>query len=222
MMGPYADSGRSLGRMSLTEQAYHDIKDQIMECRLQPGQLLNESQLVKELGYGRTPTHEALNQLDHEKLVEILPRKGVMVAPLSLNDVLETAEVRIACECLSVTLACERATQAELGGLRDIIDQMLPVVGRREVPSMMKLDLRFHRAIAASTRNQTLVDSITNLHERQVRFWFITLSESEHMKDTYDEHSTILDALMTRDVESARSAMEYHIRQFQRTAVHIL
>lgn len=72
--------------VSQNERAYRRLKDDIVSLRLKPGDALNEAGLCAELGLGRTPVNQALHRLMHEGLVRILPRKGVLVQPLSMDE----------------------------------------------------------------------------------------------------------------------------------------
>ena len=58
---------------------------------------------------------------------------------------------------------------------------------------------------------------LRGLHEKQARFWFLSLSEPQHLQNVYDEHLAILDALERRDVPAARDAVREHIDEFRRT-----
>ena len=86
-----AASPASAPRPSLRARAYEEIQRRINTLAFKPGSVLNEAQLAQLLGIGRMPVREALSQLDVEGLVEIIPRKGVMIRPVSLNEVLEIA-----------------------------------------------------------------------------------------------------------------------------------
>ncbi|UCF22637.1 MAG: GntR family transcriptional regulator, partial [Ralstonia sp.] len=117
---------------ALRELAYSEIKRRIMSCEFRPGEPLNEAQLSALLGLGRTPVHQALHRLEVEGLVSILPRKGVLVTPLSLNDVLDMIEVRATNEILCVTLAAERAHPADFEAMRAIVDASPALIEQRD------------------------------------------------------------------------------------------
>ena len=92
-------AGRVGAAPSLRDQAYEAIKHQIITCAFKPGQAINEAQVALLLGLGRTPVHQALDRLMVEELVDILPRKGVVVRPLSLSEVLQITDARLVNEC---------------------------------------------------------------------------------------------------------------------------
>ena len=204
---------------ALREFAYAEIKRRIMTLEFRPGEPINEAHLQTLLGIGRTPVHQALHRLEVEGLVSIMPRKGVMVTPLSLNDVMDMIEVRMANEILCVGLAAERADEADLKSMRDIVDRSPALIARRDVPALMGLDMQFHIAISAASRNKVLGDLLRNLHEKQARFWFLSLSDPQHLQHVYEEHLQIVDALERRDADAAREAIRQHVDEFRSNIV---
>lgn len=210
------------GAASLREQAYAQIKQRIIACDLRPGDAINEAQLTHLLGLGRTPVHQALHRLEMEGMVTILPRKGVMVTPISLNDILDMIEVRVCNEQLCVKLALERAQESDFIAMRQIIELTPALLQRRDVNGLMEVDLQFHLAISAAARNRVLAELLRTLHEKQARFWFLTLSEMHHSERIYDEHMQILTAMENRDSEAAMQAIHHHIDDFRRAITRTL
>ncbi len=90
------------------EKAYQEIKNKIIRTELNPGSVINEGQLMEELGYGRTPIREALKQLQTEDLVTVKPRRGIFVSELAITDLTQIFEVRIELESLAAKLATQR------------------------------------------------------------------------------------------------------------------
>jgi DNA-binding GntR family transcriptional regulator len=210
------------GAANLRELAYAQIKQRIISCEFRPGEAINEAQLTSFLGLGRTPIHQALHRLEMEGMVTILPRKGVMVTPLSLNDVLDMIEVRVTNEQLCVKLALERAQESDFKAMHEILDRTPDLLARRDVPGLMTVDLQFHLAISAAARNKVLAELLRNLHEKQARFWFLTLSEENHSERIYHEHTQILTALESRDSQAAITAIHDHIDDFRRAIMRTL
>ncbi|WP_341962723.1 GntR family transcriptional regulator [Pseudomonas sp. RC10] len=207
---------------NLRELAYAQIKHRIITCELRPGDAINESQLAALLGLGRTPIHQALHRLEMEGIVTILPRKGVVVTPLSLNDILDMVEVRVTNEQLCVKLALERAHESDFKAMHAILDRTPDMLARRDVPGLMALDLNFHLAISAAARNKVLAELLRGLHEKQARFWFLTISDISHSERIYQEHREILAALESRNTEAAVAAIHDHIDDFRRAITRSL
>ncbi|HVB74282.1 MAG TPA: GntR family transcriptional regulator, partial [Ktedonobacteraceae bacterium] len=94
----------------------------IIDLRLQPGMMIDELSLAAEVGLGRTPVHEAVARLVIDRLLTVLPRRGLMIAPIGLEQVREIFEAREAIECGNAYFAVSHATDADLAELRRLIE----------------------------------------------------------------------------------------------------
>jgi DNA-binding GntR family transcriptional regulator len=202
------------------ERAYALLKDALTTLAYKPGDYLNTASLMHELALGRTPVNHALHRLATEGLVQIIPRKGVMVSPLSIDDALELIDVRLANETLCARLAAARITGAEVQGLRDVAREFDAAVTRRALPEVMNLDRRFHEQIALAARNQMLAEILKVLHARSQRFWAITLTGEGHLAEVQAEHNAIIQAMAANDAAAAVAAVQEHVLSFQRALLH--
>jgi DNA-binding GntR family transcriptional regulator len=203
------------GRMSLRDTAYKMIKHRITTCAYKPGEYLNETLVSTTLGIGRTPVHQAIDRLMMEGLVEVIPRKGIIVKPISLDEVMQIIEVRLLNECYGVRLAALHANQGELDQLADVLVRSKEGVARRDNEQMMALDREFHGVLAQASRNDVLGEQLGRLHDRSLRFWVISLNTPGHLQTVYDEHQAILTAICDRDPDAAETAMRVHIEDFR-------
>ncbi len=201
---------------SLLDRAYNAIKFRIITCRYRPGEVLSEAAISNELKIGRTPVHQAIHRLTTDGLVSIMPRKGIMVAPLGFDEVMEIINVRLVTECYCARLAAERASESELRELESILAASDKVLDKGDVQQMMLLDREFHDALARAAKNTVLADVLRNLHERSLRFWFISLRDPDHHRNVWAQHRIVVDALKTKDADAAEKAMREHILAFQR------
>ncbi|HGL4256745.1 GntR family transcriptional regulator [Burkholderia dolosa] len=207
---------------SLAERAYALIQRDIVTMRLKPGAALNEAELVARTGIGRTPVHQAVHRLVLEGLLSVIPRKGLMVQPLSLDDIVAVIDVRRINEAHCAALAARHATPDELARMAVLLDDGQACVDAHDVEAMMDLDRAFHQTIAAAARNAVLADILRGLHERSLRFWFVTLSEPHHLADVQREHRELFERLSARDAAGARDAVERHIDSFRTTLLQHL
>ncbi len=205
---------------SLLERAYNEIKHRIITCRYRPGEVLSEAAISAELKIGRTPVHQAIHRLMMDDLVSILPRKGVMVRPISIDEAMEIVGVRLVTEGYCAHLAAERADESELQRLQAILDESEAATEARDIERLMLLDREFHDALARATRNKVLADTLRNLHERSLRFWFISLRDPDHHRRVLTQHRAIVEALQSRKPQAAELAMREHINAFQKNITH--
>lgn len=200
---------------SLRDAAYRIIKHQIITCVLKPGESINEMQMSAALGLGRTPVHQALDRLMVEGMVDVLPRKGVVVRPISLDELMQISEVRLLMETHCARCAAERATPAEIAQLRAILETFEAPVRQRDIEQMILLDREFHAAVVHAGRNDVLEDILLKVNDRSLRFWFVSLSASEQPTAVLREHRAIFDAIRLRRPEAAEAAMRAHIESFR-------
>ena len=200
---------------SLRDTAYDAIKHRIITCAFRPGEYINELQLSALLRIGRTPVHQALDRLMIEGMVEVIPRKGVIVKPVSLNEVLQIIEVRLINEPFGARLAAEQANDTDLVELAEILERAKHWAALRNVENMMLLDREFHLLIARAAKNDVLIELLRNLHERSLRFWFISLNAPTQYDSVQNEHTAILDAIRQRNPDKAEAAMRRHIELFR-------
>lgn len=207
------------GRRSLRDVAYDMIKQRITTCAYKPGEYLNEALVSATLGIGRTPVHQAIDRLKVEGLVEVMPRKGIIVKPISLDEVMQIIEVRMLNECYGVRLAATRASQTEIDQLADVLVRSKDGMAARDNEMMMALDREFHGILAQASRNDVLGEQLGRLHDRSLRFWIISLNAPGHLQKVYEEHQAILTAILDRDADAAEQAMRLHIEDFQRNII---
>lgn len=207
-------------RLPLRDEAYAAIKQRIITCEFKPGGYLNEAKISLALGIGRTPVHQAIERLEQDGLVEIMPRKGIIVTALSVDTVAQIIDVRLINEPYCTSLAAERIDANELAGLHGILERADAATSAHDTNQMMLLDREFHMAIASAARNPILASILQNLHERSLRFWFLSLTAQGHQRAVQDEHLAIADALQRRDRDGAAQAMHAHIESFRKNIIH--
>lgn len=199
------------------EEAYDHLKRAITSLALRPGEYINTAQLMDSMAMGRTPINHALHRLMSEGLIQIIPRKGVLVAPLSVDEAFELIEVRLANERLCARLAAERAAQDELDTLESLNTQYDRYAAQRDINGMLTVDGQFHEVMATAARNRPLADILRVLHARAQRFWAVSLSSQQHASEVSGEHRKILQALRDRDGDAAADALAAHINSFRDT-----
>lgn len=207
---------RQIETRSLRDVAYDEIKHRIITCAFKPGEYLNEAGVSAALGLGRTPVRNAIDRLMIDGLVEVIPRKGVIVKAVSLDEVAQIIETRLTVEAQGVRLAVERANETLIARLIDILGRAQQWVAARNIEQMMLLDREFHQTLASATRNDVLAEILSKLHDRALRFWFISLTDAGHHEQVQREHRLIVDAARAHDPDAAEAAMRNHIESFHR------
>jgi len=197
------------------EQAYMVLRDKVISLTYRPGDYLNIATLVQDTGFGRTPLNQALQRLASEGLVQIMPRKGIVVAPLSIDSAFDLIAVRVANERLCAKLAAQRINAADLAQLRQAAEDFEAASAAKDLQGLMNADRIFHETIAHIAGNPLLSDILSVLHAQSQRFWAVSLSRPGHSAEVIDEHAAIVEALANGDAQRAADSAEKHIWSFR-------
>jgi DNA-binding GntR family transcriptional regulator len=166
----------------LREVVFDAVREAIIDGVLRPGERLMESQLAEQLGVSRTPVREAIRKLELEGFVVMIPRKGAYVAGISLKDIADVFEVRAALEALATVLAAERITEEELEELERILVRKAEIIEQQEIELFIESDKKFHEILYRASRNQRLIQILTNLQDEVHRFRSVSLASPGRMR----------------------------------------
>ena len=199
---------------SLTEEAYRTLKWKILSMEFAPGSFLNEMELAASTGFGRSPIHQALHRLQHDGLVEILPRKGVLVRTWSPQHIRHLIETRVPIEVTAAELAAERATDAELKSLQTLLATGPRLIAKFDRDGLLRLDQEFHRLLATASRNPVLAEVAKALHQRSTLLWFVPISDKHEYEVVQRQHEAILESIRKHDAATAAASMRAHLTGF--------
>lgn len=202
-------------KLTLGEKAYQQIKHKLIMAEYEPGQFLQEAQIASELGLGRTPVHNALHRLKQEGLVDIIPRKGVIVQTDSLSEIYLALETRLLVEPHCAGLCAERRTSEDLERLTELCE-LQESDEEQTKQELMELDRRFHARIARAAGNHLLSDFLGMVHDRMSRIWFLPTWHFHDFDLTNVEHRAILKAIEARDAKAARDTMAAHVHSLRK------
>ncbi len=196
---------RPLSRATRSDHAYHGIKQRILENRYPPGHHVLERQLVEALGMSRTPIREAMIRLQEEGLIEVMPRRGMRVVPLSPDDMREIYEVLTCLEVAAVDLLARRATEAgTLDALEAFTRAMDKALAADDLDAWAVADEAFHRELLHQCGNRRLAAIAATLTDQAHRARLITLRLRPRPVDSAAAHRRVLDAIKAGDADGAR------------------
>ncbi len=203
------------------EKAYQEIKKRIIATKLGPGDVINETDLMNDLGYGRTPIREALKRLQSDDLVVVKPRRGIFVSELAITDLSQIFEVRVQLESLAVRLACQRITDEQLAKLKKLADLYL-CSKENSKEDMIELDGKFHSLIREATHNRFLASNLEYYYNLSLRIWYLALPRAAAEEIDVKAHCDIYEAIAAKDEELAVRRIAKHIRDFHKTIKNYL
>lgn len=196
-------------KKSLKQQAYDEIKRKIVTCEYAPNTLLNEELLREELHVSRTPIRDALSRLEQKGLITILPKKGIMVSSLSINDINMVFEVRMMYEPYALLHYGSRIPYSVLTHSYELLSGLDAM---SEDWAFFQADDAFHAAVVQAIGNRFLLQTYEWIQDQNLRFRVMTgQTSAPRLEDTSKEHTRILEACLKKDWSEAASAMKDHL-----------
>jgi DNA-binding GntR family transcriptional regulator len=205
------------GPLSLAEQAYRSIRDQLVILDIRPGAPIQDDELARSLGVGRTPVREALKRLESERLVIAYPRRGTFATEVNITDLGHISEVRRQLEPAAADAAARRANAEDRASLAALLDELESSAVRRPASEhLMRLDMRVHRAIYAATHNPYLEDTLVRYDNLATRIWCLFIDDRlPGLAGHVDEHGPLLRAIIDADAAKASELARTHVTGFE-------
>ncbi|MDW3179631.1 MAG: GntR family transcriptional regulator [Acidimicrobiia bacterium] len=197
---------------SLGEQAYISLRQMIVRLDFAPGDVLREDELRATLGLGRTPIREALQRLAREHFVTVIPRRGMFVSGIEVEELSMLFETRAVLEPYAARLAAVRGTADQWDDMEATLAQTTDPALNDE--DQLALDRRCHEIIWAASGNRFLLDTLDMLYAQSDRLWHLYLADVSDMQHAVDEHQAILGALRARNGDEVAQLVETHVRGF--------
>ena len=203
--------------VSLADQAYEMIRQEITSGKLAPNQDLPEEKLATDLGISRTPLREALRKLALEGLVVLHKGRPATVATFTKEDSLHQMELRRVLETYNIEKIAANPDSKLIRSLKKNVDKQMQAVTANDFPSFIDLDREFHLLLAEKSHNPKL-RSIIETVNTGVNRAFLVLSNTLLItsKEAVAEHTLILKALEKQDSQQAKAAMEEHMANIER------
>nr|WP_275984173.1 GntR family transcriptional regulator [Paenibacillus hamazuiensis] len=189
---------------------YNRLKENILSGELKPGDRLHIGSLAKELVTSEIPVREAIQVLENEKLVEVVPHSGAIVAPVSNDDLNEILQLRIYLEALATYFAAPHLDESDLQKLEKNLKKQAFAIELEELEDFSLLNVEFHQLIYEKNPNKRLNDIIFNLWDHSKRYRSVFKNNAEFTEGSYQEHRQIFNLLAQKDAESAQELMRKH------------
>lgn len=211
----YGETGRAepdeLPRLPQTLRAYRVLRRRILDNEMPPNAQYLEQELADALGMSRTPVREALIRLSDERLVEIRPRHGARVLPVSVDDMREIYEMMTELEALAVRKLAERGlSRREIRLLDQALEDMGAALERNDLDAWAKSDEIFHALLVDLTGNSRLSQVVATFRDQAHRARMQTLRLRPKPVDSNRDHAAVVEAIRKRDGETAASIHRQH------------
>ena len=190
---------------TLREKILETIRDAILKGSLKPGERVSEPELAERFGISRTPIREAFRQLESEGYLEVIPRKGAVVASLSERDVIEFYAIKSILEGHAARIAAERMTERDLERLETINTKLQQIAADGDIKSFFRVHNEFHELFIKASGNDKLIELINQLVLKFNRLRLASLAQPGRMDISVQEHRKIIEAFRRHDGEQADS-----------------
>ena len=216
-------AGARRNGLSRTEYAYRELKRRILDNELPAGTRALELEIAEALDMSRTPVREAMVRLARDGLVEIRPRHGMHVLPVSADDMREIYEILTALEPMAAGLAAARGvSEAELAELHAIVHEMESALERDDRQSWAHADERFHARLTALSGNRRLSELVAGYFEQTHRVRMLTLAARPKPELSNRDHALVVEAIAARDANAARRLHRAHRERSGKLLVDLL
>lgn len=193
---------------TLSDKAYEFIKNKIITCEYPPNSMINETMICEAINSSRTPVREAINKLEQDNLVRVIPKKGIIIKDVTLNDIKLIFETRILIETYSLRTY---AKEMDLDYLREFKATLL---ANTELQTFFDMDDAFHSYIVAQTKNIYLINTSRSISDHNMRLRVLSgKSVEKRVEVTTSEHTEIIDHLINGEVERAVDALVDHLEK---------
>jgi DNA-binding GntR family transcriptional regulator len=205
---------------TLAEQAYAQVKQMIFDFALMPGERFSESELALRLAVSRTPLRQALQQLEREGFLHVMPKVGWRVAPLDFDTLDELYDLRVLIETHAVRQLAGADPRPSLRPLADV--WLVPTAERRtDAGEVGAIDERFHALLVQAAGNREIARVHREITERIRIIRRLDFTKPARVEATYDEHARILRAITRRRADEAERLLRTHIEQSKLEVRHI-
>ena len=204
---------RKLKRSNLSEDAYTVVRDMLLNgSRFNPGDKVSVEELSRELGVSRTPLWAAINRLEAEHVVEVVPRQGVYLVDYDPGRALEMYVAREALEGMAARLAAISITDRQLAILQRSIDEQRDCLSAGDSDGYYTRAIEFHEEIVRAANNVTLERLLKSVFAQMRAMRIQRNSIPTHLPQSCTDHEKILSAIRKRDPDLAESEARGHIK----------
>lgn len=190
--------------MTLREKVYNYLREGLATGRLEPGSYINQDEICANLNISRAPLRDALIQLDTEQFVQIQPRRGVLIKPLTLRDVQNSYEIAGFLESAVVKTEFTRITKARVAKMKRLNDRLHETLEAGKYDAYYQLNLNFHDIFLSLSGNQLLKTILMPIKQRLYDFPRMNY-QREWEKINLLEHERFIYSIETGNREAAVS-----------------
>lgn len=195
-----------MANADLKNQVYRQLKDRLVTCKYVPGSIINESQLAAEFHLSRTPIREALYRLEQDGLVQIMPKKGIYVPEITVQDVLFVFQARVEVEPLALEMSAPFLAKKDLENMLEVFSFDEP-----DLEKAFWQDMEMHAYLVKNCGNPFIIDMMQKVFARSCRISIASNQNSLKIGNARMEHVDILKLLLAGESAAAARKLRQHL-----------
>ena len=199
--------------LSLEEQVFSCLEEEILTGKLTRGTSLGEIALSERLGVSRTPVRAALARLSEDGLIESIANKGSVVVGITREDLIDIYRIRMRLEGLASLIASEKISPEGLKILKESVELSEFYISKKDTERLKELDSEFHETIYRETGNRLLCKTLSELHRKIKTYRKLSLNVPGRLEKSVMEHREIYEAIATGDGSLADRLTSLHIER---------
>lgn len=196
------------------QKIYETIRFQIIKNDLKPGEFLNEKKLMTQFKIGRTPLREIFQQLQRDKLINMIPRQGTVVTPIDFKDLREIVEIRRGLEALVGQLAVIRMKTEHIDYLKEILKKAATSYNQDDDATLLEIagyDMAFHDCMLEAINNTRLKEMLYEQHNAMGRLGFQMGLNKEDFHAQLMQLQDVVTGLEEKNIEKVQKALQIHL-----------
>lgn len=197
--------------MTEATRVYAKLKQDVATCVLAPGTSISEADICKRYQAGRTPVREACRRLADDGMVQIIPFRGYIITPLTIEEYRNLYEVQTILDPMIAALAAERASEEQIKKIEHWASYEYHPRQKNSYYTFLEWNRQFHIAIAEATGNLAMVEIVSNIQARLMRYFYLVIVMDSYGQQLVTEHHGIVRAIRAGDPHAARERAAEHV-----------
>lgn len=202
---------RTNNESNLTTKAYSAIREKIVTGQLKQGDVISITSLAEALNISRTPVTNACQRLEMDKFLTVIPKQGVIINTITIDDAREIYELRAAIETYSAKRAFDYITNSDIQVLKESNLKQTEFMKRNDVYAFMTEDIKFHKFLLSKYKNSQFFSILSNLYDRAFLIGIKSCSNTARMQSSLKEHEDIIQSLLDHKKDTFIDSVEVNI-----------
>jgi DNA-binding GntR family transcriptional regulator len=201
---------------TMAEQAYESIRRQVLHGELVPGSIVSERMLAERLQLGKAPIRTAVQRLASEGFISVEPRRGIVIAPQSIQDVIDLYEVRVELEKLVARGVAGKLNSDQIDRLKANLKEHQKVAKECEPAKTLAVDFDFHRLLCNFYGNKHLTLMLNRIYDSLFPELRLSHEKSpDRVQEAVGEHQALIEAIIRGNAAEAERLITRHLTSCQ-------